>query len=67
MALLERLNAEQGVAVVLVTHDREVAARARRQVRVRDGLLEDAPPTAAPRAKATRAPATRAPRKKVTP
>jgi putative ABC transport system ATP-binding protein len=39
MALLERLNAE-GVAVVLVTHDREVAARARRQVRVRDGLLE---------------------------
>ncbi len=40
MALLERLNAEQGVAVVLVTHDRDVAARARRQVRVRDGRLE---------------------------
>jgi putative ABC transport system ATP-binding protein len=30
MALLERLNGEQGVAVVLVTHDLEVAARARR-------------------------------------
>jgi putative ABC transport system ATP-binding protein len=42
MTLLERLNAEQGVAVVLVTHDLEVAARARRQVRVRDGRLEDA-------------------------
>ncbi len=40
MALLEELNAEQGVAVVLVTHDLEVAARARRQIRVRDGLLE---------------------------
>ena len=40
MALLERLNAEQGVAVVLVTHDLEVASRARRQIRVRDGLLE---------------------------
>ncbi|MEX2290788.1 MAG: ABC transporter ATP-binding protein [Mycobacteriales bacterium] len=40
VALLEALNAEQGVAVVLVTHDREVAARARRQIRVRDGLLE---------------------------
>jgi len=40
MALLETLNAEQGVAVVLVTHDLEVAARARRQIRVRDGLLE---------------------------
>ena len=39
MALLEGLNAA-GTAVVLVTHDREVAARARRQVRVRDGLLE---------------------------
>ncbi len=40
MAILERLNAERGVAVVLVTHDREVAARARRQVHVRDGLVE---------------------------
>ena len=40
MALLERLNGEQGVAVVLVTHDLEVAGRARRQIRVRDGLLE---------------------------
>ncbi len=39
MALLEDLNAT-GVAVVLVTHDLEVAARARRQIRVRDGLLE---------------------------
>jgi putative ABC transport system ATP-binding protein len=46
MALLERLNAEQGVAVVLVTHDLEVAARARRQIRVRDGLLEDPVPRA---------------------
>ena len=42
MALLEGLNAG-GVAVVVVTHDREVAARARRQVRVRDGLLEPDP------------------------
>lgn len=39
MALLEALNAG-GVAVVVVTHDREVAARARRRVFVRDGLLE---------------------------
>ena len=40
MVLLETLNREQGVAIVLVTHDLEVAARARRQIRVRDGLLE---------------------------
>jgi len=40
MAILETLNAERGVAVVLVTHDHEVAARARRQLRMRDGLIE---------------------------
>lgn len=38
LALLESLNAE-GVAVVLVTHDREVAARARRQITMRDGEI----------------------------
>jgi putative ABC transport system ATP-binding protein len=40
MGILERLNADRGVAVVLVTHDHEVAARARRRVYVRDGLIE---------------------------
>jgi putative ABC transport system ATP-binding protein len=39
LALLEDLNATSGVAVVVVTHDREVAARARRQVVMRDGLI----------------------------
>jgi putative ABC transport system ATP-binding protein len=42
LALLEQLNAEEGVALVLVTHDREVAARAKRQIRMRDGLIEAA-------------------------
>jgi putative ABC transport system ATP-binding protein len=36
--LLESLNAD-GVAVVLVTHDRDVAARARRQIVMKDGLI----------------------------
>ncbi|MDT4995152.1 MAG: putative transport system ATP-binding protein [Actinoplanes sp.] len=40
LALLESLNAE-GVAVVLVTHDKDVAARARRQIVMRDGLIVD--------------------------
>ena len=40
MGILERLNRERGVAVVLVTHDHDIAARARRQVYVRDGLIE---------------------------
>ncbi len=37
--LLEELNQESGVAVVVVTHEREVAARAARQIRMRDGLV----------------------------
>jgi len=40
MALLSRLNAERGVAVVVVTHDPEVAAHTRRRIDVRDGLVE---------------------------
>ena len=40
MAILESLNAEHGVAVVLVTHDHELADRARRRIRIRDGLIE---------------------------
>jgi putative ABC transport system ATP-binding protein len=40
LALLESLNAD-GVAVVLVTHDRDVAGRARRQIVMRDGLIVD--------------------------
>jgi putative ABC transport system ATP-binding protein len=39
LALLEALNTESGVAVVVVTHDHEVAARAHRQIRMRDGLV----------------------------
>ncbi|GGR82720.1 hypothetical protein GCM10010169_28610 [Micromonospora fulviviridis] len=39
LELLERLNAESGVALVMVTHDPEVAVRARRRIAVRDGLI----------------------------
>jgi putative ABC transport system ATP-binding protein len=38
LALLESL-VDDGVAVVLVTHDRDVAARARRQIVMKDGLI----------------------------
>jgi putative ABC transport system ATP-binding protein len=40
MTILERLNVERGVAVVLVTHEADVARRARRRLHVRDGLIE---------------------------
>jgi putative ABC transport system ATP-binding protein len=40
MGILEGLNAERGMALVVVTHDLELAARARRQLRMRDGLID---------------------------
>ena len=40
MDLLEALNRDRGVALVVVTHDLEIAARARRQLRMRDGVAE---------------------------
>ncbi len=39
LSLLEELNAERGVALVIVTHDGEVAARASRQITMKDGLI----------------------------
>jgi len=44
IGLLETLNAERAVALVVVTHDLDLAARARRQVRMRDGLVESEVP-----------------------
>jgi putative ABC transport system ATP-binding protein len=40
MAILDRLNAERGMAVVVVTHESAIAAHARRQIHMRDGLVE---------------------------
>jgi putative ABC transport system ATP-binding protein len=42
LTLLEELNTERGVALIIVTHDREIAARARRTITLRDGLVADA-------------------------
>jgi putative ABC transport system ATP-binding protein len=42
LALLEALNQEQGVALVVVTHDAEVAGRAHRRIVMRDGLIVEA-------------------------
>jgi len=40
LTLLELLNREQGLLVVLVTHEADIAAHARRIVRMRDGKIE---------------------------
>ena len=40
MRLLQGLNEDRGVALVVITHDPEVASAAPRQIRIRDGLIE---------------------------
>jgi putative ABC transport system ATP-binding protein len=37
--LLKQLNAEEKVTIVLVTHDLDIAAQARRQIRLKDGKV----------------------------
>jgi putative ABC transport system ATP-binding protein len=39
MALLERLHSEVGTALVVITHEPEIAARATRRIELRDGLV----------------------------
>jgi putative ABC transport system ATP-binding protein len=40
MSLLDRLNREEGLTIILITHEPEVAAHASRQMILRDGRLE---------------------------
>ena len=41
MDLLLTLNKEQGLTLVVVTHDPTIAAQMQRTIRLRDGLIED--------------------------
>jgi putative ABC transport system ATP-binding protein len=40
MQLLDTLNREDGLSIVLITHEKDVAAHAGRRLFLRDGLLE---------------------------
>jgi putative ABC transport system ATP-binding protein len=45
MGILQRLNREQGLTVILVTHEADIAAYAERVLVMRDGqLISDGPP-----------------------
>ena len=41
LRMFQQLNREQGITIMLVTHDAEVASYARRTIHIRDGLIED--------------------------
>ena len=71
LALLESLNSSSAVAVVLVTHDRDVAGRARRRIVMRDGVIvgpnpppAEPPPSAQPVAPPPDSPPRRIPRQR---
>jgi macrolide transport system ATP-binding/permease protein len=48
LQILKKLNAEEGITIILVTHDDHVARHARRIIRIKDGVIvEEEMPSAA--------------------
>jgi len=50
IAIIEELNREDGITIVLVTHEREIAERTQRIILLRDGQIVDEHPVLHPRA-----------------
>ncbi len=49
MAIFQRLNREQGITVVFVTHEPDIAAHTRRIIQIRDGQIVGDEPNRSPR------------------
>jgi putative ABC transport system ATP-binding protein len=41
LLMFQKLNREEGITIILVTHEAEVASHARRVIHIRDGLIQD--------------------------
>ena len=41
LRMFQRLNEEEGITIILVTHDAYVARHAKRAIRIKDGIVED--------------------------
>ena len=46
--MFQKLNAQEGISIILVTHDANVAAHAKRTIHIRDGLIDDGMPSQIP-------------------
>jgi putative ABC transport system ATP-binding protein len=55
MAIFQQLNAEQGITIIFVTHEPEIAQHTRRIVRIADGRIVDDRPVRNPRRAGERA------------
>ena len=53
LQMFERLNSEDGITIIMVTHDPKVAGHARRVIRIEDGLIEGDVSVAAPNPETT--------------
>ena len=47
LQMFQQLNKEEGITIILVTHDASVARHARRVIQIRDGMIEDDSPASA--------------------
>ncbi|MCE9554528.1 MAG: macrolide ABC transporter ATP-binding protein, partial [Planctomycetes bacterium] len=45
LRLFEELNREQGLTIILVTHERDVAEHAHEIIHIKDGLIESREPS----------------------
>jgi putative ABC transport system ATP-binding protein len=54
MAIFQRLNTEQGITIIFVTHEQEIAEYTRRIIRLADGYVISDEPVARPHQPETR-------------